>query len=165
MLIHNAMLFAIRAHGDQKYGPYPYIYHLTMVDNILCSYGYTAPEARCTAYLHDVLEDTKITREELEKEFTSLIANWVYLVTNESGKNRKERHQKTYPKIRTNQFAVALKLCDRIANVQFSIEMNDTGKLEMYRKEHNEFKKALWKENEHYATWLELDQLLLRKNK
>lgn len=159
-ILHKAMKFAIRAHGDQKYGPYPYVYHLIMVDEVLYKYGYFANKIRSAAYLHDILEDTKITKRELENEFDEIVANWVYLITNEPGKNRKERHEKTYPKIRTNPFAVALKLADRIANVSFSIETNNDGMMKMYRKEHEEFKKALWKEYEYMVMWDELDNLL-----
>ena len=158
-IIYRAMKFAIRAHGDQKYGPYPYVYHLVMVDEVLNKFGWYAEEHRAAAYLHDILEDTKITKEELEKEFGLTISSLVYLVTNEPGKNRKEKHEKTYPKIRTSSLATVLKIADRIANVRFSIE-TESPLLKMYKEEHEEFKKILQRGNECISMWDELDNLL-----
>jgi hypothetical protein len=55
---------------------------------------------------------------------------------------------------------VALKLADRIANVEFSIECEDGGKVKMYRKEYPDFVTYLHKAGEHDAMWDHLGGLL-----
>jgi len=58
--------FAREAHGDQqrKYEPGPYIIHLVRVKNICLEYVKDDTIA-AAALLHDVLEDTAITKQEL----------------------------------------------------------------------------------------------------
>jgi (p)ppGpp synthase/HD superfamily hydrolase len=66
-------------------------------------------------------------------------ADIIYAVTNEKGKNRKERGGvKYYEGIRQTPGAVFVKLCDRIANVQYS-KMTKSRMFEMYKKEHQDF--------------------------
>jgi len=63
----SARDFAIQAHGDQKYGTKPYVYHLDQVAAICCTikFHYDSETLRTAAFLHDVLEDTKVTHAEL----------------------------------------------------------------------------------------------------
>lgn len=83
------------------------------------------------------------------------IANLVYAVTNEQGRNRAERHLKTYPKIKVyGRKAIILKLADRIANVQMGGDM-----VKAYRKEYVDFKNALCQDKDD-PMWLYLDKLL-----
>ena len=152
--------FAIRAHGDQKYGSEPYVAHLDAVVAVLNEFGYSGDEYVCSGYLHDCIEDTYILREDISKNFNDEIADIVFAVTDEEGKNRHERHVKTYPKIAANAKATIVKLADRIANVRHSIDTNN--KVDMYKKEHAGFKQALYKqENEQF--WRVLDFLLRDK--
>jgi hypothetical protein len=66
-------------------------------------------------------------------------ADIIYAVTNEKGKNRSERaNDKYYEGIRNTKGAVFVKLCDRIANVQYS-KMTKSRMFEMYRKENDNF--------------------------
>ena len=59
------------------------------------------------------------------------------------GKNRKERaNDKYYEGIRNTDGAIFVKLCDRIANVQYS-KMTKSRMFEMYKKENMEFLKGL----------------------
>ena len=56
--------FARKAHGDQqrKYEPGPYIIHLVRVKNICLEYVNDEAVA-AAALLHDVLEDTPVTKK------------------------------------------------------------------------------------------------------
>ena len=64
-------------------------------------------------------------------------------MSNEKGKNRKERaNDKYYAGIRATKGAVFVKLCDRIANVQYS-KMTKSRQYEMYKKENADFVKQL----------------------
>lgn len=139
-LIEKAREFAIKKHANQLYGNDPYIVHL---DDVYEIYNELYPNMTSdilgpACYLHDVLEDTDCTFEEIWKEFGWEVAQLVFLVTDESGTNRHERKQKTYPKIVSTYRSMLLKLFDRIAN--FSAAKKNNPKLfEMYQKEHAEF--------------------------
>ena len=56
-----------------------------------------------------------------KKKFGHEVAELIYAVTSELGRNRAERNKKTYPKIQGNFYATALKLADRIANVEYGM--------------------------------------------
>lgn len=158
----TALQFAIERHQGQMYGPKPYVTgHLCPVAVLVVSSGF--PELEDAAYLHDVAEDTATTIEEVQDEFGPETAVLVWAVTSEPGKNRKERHTATYPKIaRVGTKAIALKLCDRIVNVEECLATEDA-KLQMYRKEHVDFRAALYQEDSDprvLALWARLDELL-----
>lgn len=68
-LIMKAYNYAKEFHGDQlrKSGE-PYIIHPVNVAYILATIGLDDTTI-CAALLHDVVEDTKVTKEDMEKEF------------------------------------------------------------------------------------------------
>lgn len=148
-----ARSLAVRAHDAQHYGELPYVAHLEQVVATLKRFDLATPEIEAAGWLHDVLEDTATTAENLLLAGipTSVIAV-VAAVTDEPGASRKERKAKTYPKIAANRNAVAVKLADRIANVEAG------GKVEMYAREHPEFRRALFNpEHGLSAVWAYLD--------
>jgi (p)ppGpp synthase/HD superfamily hydrolase len=163
----QARELAIAAHGDQKYGEKPYEHHLQAVVDVLIRFGAslnnetTAP-LLVAGWLHDSLEDTALTRIEVETRFGSEVAELVWRVTDEPGATRKERKPATYRKTRENQAAIILKLADRIANVEASLA-SKSGLLRMYQREHAEFKQALKPMSNNdmaEVMWSYLDQLL-----
>jgi (p)ppGpp synthase/HD superfamily hydrolase len=92
---------------------------------------------------HDLIEDCRVSYNDVKDHLGQEVADIVYAVTNEKGKNRKERaNDKYYGGIRNTPGAVFVKLCDRIANVQYS-KMTGSRMFEMYKKENLEFTKAL----------------------
>lgn len=158
--------FAIERHGSQKYGNLPYASHLADVRRIVTENfgedinknfkGEEVPErcwrlqARMTAWLHDVVEDTETTLEEVERLFGKVVAQSVAMVTDEDGKNRKERKLKTFFKLArvgddSNEYYVEdyipiiVKIADRLANVESCVLNGCDDKLSMYRKEHGMF--------------------------
>lgn len=136
--------FAIAQHGTQKYGEHPYSYHLAQVSQVLAEFGYAGDEAIAAAgWLHDVLEDTPTTYEMLVSEFGKETADIVFAVTSELGENRADRFRKTALKIQSNKKALIVKLADRIANTEASLQTNP--KLyKMYAKEFPLFKELLY---------------------
>jgi hypothetical protein len=151
----RARNFAIERHAGQMYGDQPYVYHLDLVKGVLERFGYTDPELLQAAYLHDVIEDTPTTREEVEQAFGPRVAALAWAVTDEPGANRKERKINTYPKIKATPGATAIKLADRIANTE-----NPNGmKNDMYRKEQPAFREALYT-GEYQDMWDHLDTVL-----
>lgn len=155
--------FAIQKHAGQKYGTEDYIVHLRAVSQVIRRFGYEFSPTELElllegAYLHDTLEDTATTREELMELFGTYVSDLVYAVSDEQGKTRKERKAKTYPKIASNSLAIALKLADRIANVESCIATKSS-LLDMYKREHDEFKKHL-QTGSFQSMWAHLDGLI-----
>jgi guanosine-3',5'-bis(diphosphate) 3'-pyrophosphohydrolase len=143
LVMARAEDFALKAHAGQTYGNYTYDFHLRSVVSVLRSHGVTDTSLLASGWLHDVVEDTDFSVDDIEKSFGSKVAKLVYAVTDEPGKSRKERKAKTYSKIRGNKDATILKLADRCANLLYSLETDNKDMLSMYRKEHAEFSKQL----------------------
>jgi hypothetical protein len=74
------------------------------------------------------------------------------------GRNRKERKEKTWPKLLQNNHAVILKQADMIANMRMGKRENST-LLEMYKKEYPAFKEY-FKETGNKELWEELDKII-----
>lgn len=157
--IEKARVFAIRAHGKQKYEDQPYEYHLRQVEELAKDFE-LSENVRVAAWLHDVLEDTDVFFEDVMVAFGIKVFDLVNSVTNEGGGNRKDRLQRTYQKIRRNPEAVALKLCDRIANVRACIHFSNNKLMKMYVKEQEDFEKALRRPGEWDGLWKALHNLL-----
>lgn len=151
-----ARKYAIKWHGDQKYGDEPYIVHLDEVAKIVYPHG---DECVMVAYLHDVIEDTSITIAELDTYFGSGIACMVQIVSDEPGWTRAFRKDRINMKLAATSRTSALivKAADRLANVRRG------GKLNMYRKEHDAFKKAAYRSGLCDKIWEELDGLVWGK--
>ena len=159
--VADARAFAIAAHGDQAYGPHPYAYHLDAVAAILEPYG---PVAQVVGYLHDTIEDTAVTREEVEARFGAHVADCVAILTDEPGPNRKARKRLTYAKMArvdaSRALALIAKAADRLANVRACTASGSDGMLAMYRDEHAAFRPAVFRDGLCDPLWDELDALL-----
>lgn len=153
--LRHVKFFAATKHAGQHYGMLPYTHHLAAVEGVLRRFGFDQIDMLEAAWLHDVVEDTETKLKEVEEMFGSRVASLVGAVTNESGPNRKIRAALTYPKIRECSGAVALKLADRIANVE------NGGKLvAMYKKEYEDFRRGLHSQGEYSPMWDHLDSLM-----
>ena len=135
-LINKAKDFAILKHQEQKYGNYPYSYHLDEVYKLVYESG-LGIDCQIGAYLHDVLEDTVTTEKELKEKFGEEISKMVFCVSG-FGKNRKERTQNIIDKLTQNPQYIDLKLCDRIVNMRQS-KLTNSKLYEMYCKELPQF--------------------------
>ncbi|MEZ4317637.1 MAG: HD domain-containing protein [Myxococcota bacterium] len=152
---------ALAAHGEQRYGDRPYVVHLVKVVENLHRFGVATPELEAAAWLHDTVEDTELTLDQVRAAFGDRVAELVHAVTTESGADRHERNARTYPKLAATPGAVRLKLADRIANVEASWEARNR-KLFMYHEEYPAFREALRDDSDHVtrAMWAHLDALL-----
>jgi (p)ppGpp synthase/HD superfamily hydrolase len=98
---------------------------------------------RMSCWSHDLIEDTRTSYNDVQNRLGVFVADIVYAVSNEKGKTRKERaNDKYYEGIRNTPGAVFVKLCDRIANVQYS-KMTKSRMFEMYKKENDGFMTSL----------------------
>lgn len=136
-----ACRFAKEKHKDQRYAKYlPYSRHLEAVVGVLSRFNINEDNLLAAAWLHDVVEDQGITVQEIKEKFGPEISDLVWRVTNEPGRNRRERATKTHPKIRACTEARVLKLADRIANIEACIHADGVDNLfSMYSKEYDDF--------------------------
>jgi (p)ppGpp synthase/HD superfamily hydrolase len=154
--------FCAKAHGDQKYGKKAYSFHLRMVESVAVRFGFKDPILRKASWAHDLLEDTPLTKQDLldagMEEEVVVVAS---AVTDEPGATRAEKKLATYPKIKSTPRAVLIKLFDRIANVEYSIQTSPN-KLDKYRKEYKSFREHLYDPSDLEAAplWAHLDSLL-----
>jgi guanosine-3',5'-bis(diphosphate) 3'-pyrophosphohydrolase len=152
--------FARRAHAGQEYsGGAFHEKHLARVVATLRRFGVDAPALLAAAWLHDTVEDTDTTVEDIHREFGDDVADLVWRLTDEPGRNRKERHHLTHLKIRGRPEAVCIKLADRIANMESSMEERSHLR-GMYRAEHGQFRDDLHRPGEHDDMWAHLDALM-----
>lgn len=110
-LIDRAHTIAATAHAGQtdKAGA-PYIDHPRRVSNRVCHY---APDelteaAQAVAWLHDVVEDTPITLQDLAKHFPPTIVTAVDALTHRAHETRENYYQR----VATNTLARAVKHAD-----------------------------------------------------
>jgi guanosine-3',5'-bis(diphosphate) 3'-pyrophosphohydrolase len=122
-LIMRALKFAAAKHRDQRRKDVeasPYINHPIALAVILADEaGITDPAVICAALLHDTVEDTETTVEELVGEFGAEIAGIVAEVTDNKTlpKAERKRLQIEHARVATKK-ARLVKLADKIANLR-----------------------------------------------
>ena len=153
-MIKKSKEFALRCHSSTNHfydKTLPYSHHLQMVVNTALKFIYLIPNefhelVISACWLHDTIEDTRITYADLCKEINISVAEIVYALTNEKGRTRRERaNEKYYEGIRNTRFATFCKLCDRIANIEYSISKGSDA-LSMYSKENPHFIRSIYTE-------------------
>lgn len=132
----KAKRFAIKAHGEQGYGDSgkPYSYHLEQVvanvklrmkgDPLLSTYV-------AVAWLHDVIEDTGTTFEDLNKEFGMAIAYSVLRLTKQSAESYTDYIQACID----SAVAREVKICDTMANLTESFKTGNAKGLAKYPRQ------------------------------
>jgi len=111
----------------------PYILHPVRVATILCDeLGLYSSNLACAALLHDVIEDSDVTREQLNLEFGDTVARIVWLLTK-------------LPEVSLVAYLAAIekaadikapivKLCDRLDNLRFLMRSPKAEKKRRYIK-------------------------------
>ena len=169
-LEQKAKLYALKAHEEvnQKYGKIlPYSFHLSMVVKIARDFIYLIAEEEkeevlCGCWLHDVLEDTHKTYNDILKELGETCAEYSYALANEKGRTRKERaNEKYYLGIKFYKNSTFIKLCDRIANSNFSKNCGNSSMFEKYQKEYD-FMRSILYDVRYEDLWKELEKTLFK---
>jgi len=138
-MLDEVLKFATLAHGDQKrkYTGDPYIVHPIAVSEIVKTVAHT-DEMVAAALLHDVVEDTPVTIDEIKIKFGSKVAELVGWLTDTSRPedgNRKTR--KSIDRLHSADApaeAQTIKLADLIHNTK-SIEKHDPSFWKVYKQE------------------------------
>jgi (p)ppGpp synthase/HD superfamily hydrolase len=150
-MIEKAKNYAIECHNTtgHLYDGKPYEIHLQMVFDTAKKFIYLIPaEAQenvlAACWVHDVIEDCRQTYNDVKAKTNETIAELAYALTNEKGKTRKERaNNKYYKDIRETPFATFIKVCDRIANYEYS-KQQGSRMAELYEKEMSHFLNILY---------------------
>jgi guanosine-3',5'-bis(diphosphate) 3'-pyrophosphohydrolase len=122
-LLLKALKFSALKHRNQRrkdVDASPYINHPISLASILCNEAHvTDIEVICGALLHDTVEDTETTPEELESEFGPIIKNIVMDVTDDTSLTRQERKQAQIDHAaHISEKAKLVKLADKISNLR-----------------------------------------------
>lgn len=139
-LIVKALEVAAKAHDKQyrKGSNIPYIVHPYEVGLIL-QYSGADIEMICAGILHDTLEDTVITKEDIKNIFGERVLNLV-IGASEKLDNRentcwKSRKQHTINKLKTAEKDVKLLSCaDKLCNIKSMVRDYETLKDELWNK-------------------------------
>ncbi len=124
-LIQKAYNYAVAHHGDQfrKSGE-PYIIHPVNVAYTIAELGLDE-QTICAALLHDVVEDTEATNEDLKNEFGTEIAEMVDGVTKLKKiqyatieENQVENYRKMFLAMGKDIRVIIIKLADRLHNMR-----------------------------------------------
>ena len=136
-IIRKAFDLALEAHKPmrRKSGE-PYIYHPIAVAKIAAEEIGLGTTSIVCALLHDVVEDTDITLEEIEAQFGSKVANIIDGLTKISGvfdtsSPQAENFRKMLLTMANDVRVILIKLCDRLHNMRTLEHMSDKGQLKI----------------------------------
>ena len=136
--IFRAFSLAKKAHaGTRRKSGEPYIFHPLAVALIAVKEVGLGPIAVVCALLHDVVEDTNITLDEIRTIFGDRVAVIVDGVTKiedvlemqQSDSKQAENYRKILLSMCDDAYVIFLKLCDRLHNMRTLDSMKDTKKL------------------------------------
>lgn len=119
----QALAFAAHKHRDQRRkdpSASPYINHpIALMDILVNEGGVSQIEILCGAILHDTVEDTKTTEEELRNAFGEDISRIVMEVTDDKSLEKHERKRaQVEHSAHLSVEAKAVKLGDKIGNLR-----------------------------------------------
>jgi len=118
-LVFKAKEFATKKHEGQKrkFNGKPYITHPQAVADLVKKFGGNH-EMQAAAFLHDTLEDTDTTEEELRQEFGDVVTDYVMELTNPPISDKSQKGKILVDKMnKMSAGALFIKLVDRLNNV------------------------------------------------
>ncbi len=136
--IFRAFSLAKKAHaGTRRKSGEPYIFHPLAVALIAVQEVGLGPIAVVSALLHDVVEDTDITLDQIRTIFGERVAVIVDGVTKiedvfvmqQTESKQAENYRKILMSMCNDAYVIFLKLCDRLHNMRTLESMKDTKKL------------------------------------
>lgn len=161
-MYREAEQIATHLHSNQTYDDiFPYIKHIKDVVDTAQSFGFSG-DYIIACFLHDGIEDSRLSYNKIKKIFNENCAELVLSVTNASNlRNRKEKFAATYTNLRNYPHGIIVKLADRIANVEHGIRF-ESEQLQMYKKEYPEFRDKLFAASPENCKemWFHLDKLM-----
>lgn len=146
----TAQAYAIYCHNttNHSYDGEDYTFHLQGVRDVVERFIHLIPEqdrplVRAASWTHD-LEDTRRTYNSVRKAVSKEVADYTYALSNEKGKNRKQRAPFSYyMQICELGYGPFVKLADRIFNVEHS-KKTGSSMYSAYAEENKEFSELLY---------------------
>lgn len=120
-VVLGAKKFAQEKHKNQKRkdGVTPYSDHLEGVVNRLKNLGVTDKDVLCAAWLHDIIEDTDTTFDQISERFGREVAVIVLSLSKDQNIPKKNREIQYVDQLRESSFqSKIIKLCDISANLK-----------------------------------------------
>ena len=120
-VVLGAKKFAQEKHKNQKRkdGVTPYSDHLEGVVNRLKNLGVTDKDVLCAAWLHDIIEDTDTTFDQISERFGREVAVIVLSLSKDQYIPKKNREVQYIDQLRESSFqSKIIKLCDISANLK-----------------------------------------------
>ena len=130
----SAKALALLAHRKQKYGDQPYFNHLADVVRRVKTITQDE-DIICAAWLHDTVEDTEVTIDEIKEKFGDNVAAMVWAVTGE-GPDRASQMASAIAKIAQTPGAELVKSADRLSNASASKAEKKMKLYQRYKDEH-----------------------------
>jgi guanosine-3',5'-bis(diphosphate) 3'-pyrophosphohydrolase len=147
-LIFRALAFAAEKHRNQRRmdaEKTPYINHpVALVDVLVNEGGVTNTETLCAALLHDTLEDTETTAEELRRHFGATVTRLVQEVSDDKNLCWRERKRLQVERApHASPPAQRIKLADKICNLRDLVAAPPPAWLPERRREYFEWANAV----------------------
>jgi (p)ppGpp synthase/HD superfamily hydrolase len=146
--------FAMKHHGDQRYGKNPdsplYVYHL---DHVLAEYisvGGNDLRIMVSIYFHDLIEDTEASYDDIKEFCTKIyvysqdIVSNVYAVTDVPDPNRPNKGIYNADALKVIDTAWQVKLCDRLANCRQNLRDHNAIRAK-YRSQQKTWEESLYR--------------------
>lgn len=139
--------YAKKAHeGQTRKSGGPYVRHPERVADIVRKYkkSHKLKELVSAAFLHDTIEDTNTTAEDLKKMFGALVASLVQELTSDKVKQKEIGKTKylTQKMLNMSSWGLVIKLSDRLDNVS-DLKTADEKFAKKYKKETESILKEL----------------------
>ncbi|WAW11472.1 hypothetical protein vBAcePPAc_0095 [Aeromonas phage vB_AceP_PAc] len=121
------------AHKGQKYGEHDYwLRHVCAVERKTKELFNTDYVLRIIAQLHDLMEDSdEFDSEYLYKVFGVEITDAVIAITKEQCESRNQYIER----VKQNELALKVKICDTICNLEESIKIQDAKRIIRYSEQ------------------------------
>jgi (p)ppGpp synthase/HD superfamily hydrolase len=143
----------------------PYSFHLKMVVAVGERFKHLIPndvwkKVKRALAGHDLIEDARLTYNDVKNLFGELVADIIYACTDLRGHTRDERHGPEFIEtLQKNRLGVFVKICDMIANSTYSRVMGSS-MFEKYKRDLPKFKEQLYVPGEYDELWTELELIL-----
>ncbi len=158
-VVSSAREFAMRARGTEQ----AYAQHLDEVAVLVRAYG---DDHQVVAYLHHVLEGAHATLGQVEEAFGPSVASCIEVLADDPSASAKERNRLTYAKLARigagdeRALALVVKVADRLADVRTCYLDGQRGQLRKYRRDHRDFRAAVFRPAIADELWQELNDIL-----
>ena len=145
-LIEKADQLAERAHGGQtrKESGVPYITHPRAVAQMLKDHGFSDAVV-AAALVHDVVEDTSLTLDDVRRELGDEVADLVQVVTYDDSLSWEDKREKYIEAVRqAPEGAKAISVADKIHNARSFMAGYEAQGKDMWKNFNRSRDKKVW---------------------